>query len=324
MTGSVRTSTDRRVRRRRSPDEPSAATARPLGVALLGCGVVGTRGGPAAPSRRPTTWPRGSARRWSCEAIAVRRAGRDRGLGSTPTCSPTTPTTLVRRDDVDLVIELIGGIEPARSLLLAAMAHGASVVTANKALLAEDGASCTPRPRRPSSTSTSRRRSPARSRSCARWRESLAGDRVRRVIGHRQRHHQLHPDPMDEPGAGFATRWRRRSELGYAEADPTADIEGSDAAAKAAILASLAFHTRVTVDDVYREGIAEVTADDVASPPRWATWSSRWPSASGTTPRRPRRSARGAPRDDPAHATRSPASARRTTRSSSRPRRPAS
>ena len=116
-------------------------------------------------------------------------------------------------------------------------------------------------------------------------RESLAGDRVTRVLGIVNGTTNFILDKMDTTGAGFAEALEEAQELGYAEADPTADVEGFDAAAKAAILASLAFHTRVTAADVYREGITEVTAADVASPARWAAWSSCWRSASCGTGR---------------------------------------
>ena len=130
---------------------------------------------------------------------------------------------------------------------------------------------------------------------------------------------------MDATGAGFAEALEEATALGYAEADPTADVEGFDAAAKAAILASLAFHTRVTAADVYREGITEVTAADMASAKAMgctikllciAARASTRPAGVGQRP--------GAPGDDPADATRWPASATRSTRSSSRPRRPGS
>ena len=96
-------------------------------------------------------------------------------------------------------------------------------------------------------------------------RESLAGDQVTRVLGIVNGTTNFILDQMDTTGAGFAEALEEAQELGYAEADPTADVEGFDAAAKAAILASLAFHTRVTAADVHREGITEVTAGDVAS-----------------------------------------------------------
>ena len=168
---------------------------------------------------------------------------------------------LVTRADV--VIEVIGGIEPARSLILRAMEHGASVVSANKALLAEDG---------PTLYAAADARDVDLYYEAAvagaipilrPIRESLAGDDVRRVLGIVNGTTNFVLDKMDTTGAGFAETVEEAQALGYAEADPTADVEGFDAAAKAAILASLAFHTRVSSLDVHREGITEVTAGDI-------------------------------------------------------------
>jgi homoserine dehydrogenase len=96
-------------------------------------------------------------------------------------------------------------------------------------------------------------------------RESLVGDRVRRILGIVNGTTNFILDRMDGSGAGFNEALEEAQELGYAEADPTADVEGFDAAAKAAILAGIAFHSRVTIDDVHCEGITKVTAETVAS-----------------------------------------------------------
>ncbi len=169
------------------------------------------------------------------------------------------------RDDVDVVIEVIGGIEPARSLLLTALERGASVVTANKALLAEDGAALYDAARR-GGTDLYCEASVAGAIPLLRpLRESLAGDRITRVLGIVNGTTNYILSRMDESGAGFEEALEEAQALGYAEADPCADIDGFDAAAKAAILAGLAFHTRVTGGDVHREGISDVTASDVAS-----------------------------------------------------------
>ena len=197
--------------------------------------------------------------------IAVRRPARARDGVDAELCHRRRGRRWSRAG-VDVVVEVIGGIEPARTLLLAAMQPASSVVTANKALLAEDGATLHAAARRsrgrPVLRGVGRRRDPAAAPAArvAGRRQGHPGAR------HRQRHHQLHPDPdgRDRRRAS-PTRWPRPQALGYAEADPTADVEGYDAAAKAAILAGLAFHTRVTVDDVHREGITAVTAADVAA-----------------------------------------------------------
>jgi homoserine dehydrogenase len=177
----------------------------------------------------------------------------------------TDAAALVARDDVDLVVEVIGGIEPARSLIIAALESGASVVTANKALLAEDGATLF-------ETATKVARDVYFEAAVAGaipiirpLRESLAGDKVRRVLGIVNGTTNYILDQMDSTGASFDDALEQAQSLGYAEADPTADVEGFDAAAKAAILAGLAFHTRVTAADVHREGISDVSASDIAS-----------------------------------------------------------
>jgi homoserine dehydrogenase len=237
---------------------------RALGVALLGCGVVGTQVARLLGEQASELAARVGAP-LELRGIAVRRAGRDRGLAADPDLFTTDADGLVRRDDVDLVVEVIGGIEPARSLILAALEHGASVVTANKALLAEDGATlfaAAEKAQRDLYFEASVAGAIPILRPLA---ESLAGDRVRRVIGIVNGTTNFILDRMSTSGAGFAEALEEAQALGYAEADPTADVEGFDAAAKAAILAGLAFHTRVTAADVYREGIAEVSAGDVAS-----------------------------------------------------------
>ncbi|WTX00573.1 homoserine dehydrogenase [Streptomycetaceae bacterium NBC_01309] len=235
----------------------------PLKVALLGCGVVGSE-----VARIMTTHATDLAARIGAPVelagVGVRRAGRDRP-GIDPELFTTDSESLVKRDDIDVVVEVIGGIEPARTLILTAMEHGASVVSANKALLAEDGATLHAAAAK-YGVDLYYEASVAGAIPLLRpLRESLAGDKVNRVLGIVNGTTNFILDRMDSTGAGFAEALDEATQLGYAEADPTADIEGFDAAAKAAILAGLAFHTRVTAADVYREGITEVTAADVAS-----------------------------------------------------------
>ena len=177
----------------------------------------------------------------------------------------TDAAGLVARDDVDLVVEVIGGIEPARSLILAALEGGASVVTANKALLAEDGPTLFEAAEKAGRDLYYEAAVAGAIPILRPLRESLAGDRVTRVLGIVNGTTNFILDKMDTTGAGFEEALEEAQDLGYAEADPTADVEGFDAAAKAAILASLAFHTRVTAADVHREGITDVTAADIAS-----------------------------------------------------------
>ena len=235
----------------------------PLRVALLGCGVVGSEVarliiGQAADLRARVGRP------LELVGIAVRQPERDRA-GIDPELFTTDAEALVSRDDVDLVIEVIGGIEPARSLILAAMRHGASVVTANKVLLAEDGVTLFEAAEE-AGTDLYFEAAVAGAIPIIRpLRESLVGDEITSVIGIVNGTTNYILDRMDAGGISYTDALHEAQELGYAEADPTADVEGFDAAAKAAILASLAFHTRVTGADVYREGISGVTPADIAS-----------------------------------------------------------
>jgi homoserine dehydrogenase len=235
---------------------------RPLRVALLGCGVVGSQ-----VVRLLTEQSADLAQRigtpLELAGIAVRRPARHTGV---PQHLLTTDAgALVSRDDVDLVVEVIGGIEPARELLLAALNGGKSVVSANKALLADDGATLHDAAAKAGVDLYYEAAVAGAIPLLRPLRESLAGDRIDRVIGIVNGTTNFILSRMDATGAGFDEALAEATALGYAEADPTADIDGYDAAAKAAILAGLAFHTRVTMSDVHREGIGEVSAADMAS-----------------------------------------------------------
>jgi homoserine dehydrogenase len=234
---------------------------RPLRIALLGCGVVGSAVARLLTENAGDLKAR-VGRPLEIVGVAVRRPDKDRSeTGVDASLFTTDAHDLVTRADV--VIEVIGGIEPARTLILAAMKHGASVVTANKSLLAEDG------PRlyqaaQECDVDLYYEASVAGAIPLLRpLRESLVGDDVHRILGIVNGTTNYVLDKMDTTGAGFADAVEQAQALGYAEADPTADVEGFDAAAKAAILASLAFHTRVGARDVYREGITDVSAADI-------------------------------------------------------------
>jgi homoserine dehydrogenase len=236
----------------------------PLKVAMLGCGVVGSEVVRLIHAHGEDLAQRIGAP-IELAGIAVRRPQRARDVSVDPALFTTDSAALVAREDVDVVIEVIGGIEPARSLLITALERGASVVTANKALLAEDGGTLYDAAER-GNTDLYCEASVAGAIPLLRpLRESLAGDRVNRVIGIVNGTTNYILTRMDSTGASFTDALEEAQALGYAEADPSADIDGFDAAAKAAILAGLAFHTRVTAADVHREGISDVTASDVQS-----------------------------------------------------------
>jgi homoserine dehydrogenase len=237
---------------------------KPLKVAVLGCGSVGSQvvrllgeqaGDLAARVGAPV----------ELVGVAVRRPEVVREVDVPPELVTTDAMGLVTRADIDVVVEVIGGIEPARSLILAALESGASVVTANKALLAEDGPTLFEAAEKAGRDLYYEAAVAGAIPILRPLRESLAGDKVTRVLGIVNGTTNFILDKMDTSGAGFAEALEEAQELGYAEADPTADVEGFDAAAKAAILASLAFHSRVTASDVHREGISEVTAADIQS-----------------------------------------------------------
>ncbi|HLZ38179.1 MAG TPA: homoserine dehydrogenase [Mycobacteriales bacterium] len=234
-----------------------------VSVALLGCGVVGSEVVRLLHEHEEDLAARVGAR-LELVGIAVRRPNRRRGLPVDDALFTADAKGLVASGP-DIVVEVIGGVEPARGLILDAMRHGASVVTANKALLAQDGP-LLHRAARDCGVDLYFEASVAGAIPLLRpLRESLAGDTVHRVLGIVNGTTNYILTRMDETGAGFEEALEEAQAFGYAEADPTADVEGFDAAAKAAILAGLAFHSRVTSADVYREGIAEVTARDIAS-----------------------------------------------------------
>jgi homoserine dehydrogenase len=233
-----------------------------VGVAVLGLGNVGSEVVRIIEDSAEDLAARIGAP-LALRGIGVRRVAADRGV-------PVELLTdnieeLVSRDDVDIVVELMGPVDPARKAILSALENGKSVVTANKALL---------------SVSTGELAQAAESAHADLYFEaavagaipvirpltqSLAGDTVLRVAGIVNGTTNYILTEMASTGADYETALADASALGYAEADPTADVEGYDAAAKAAILASIAFHTRVTAADVYREGITKITPADFAS-----------------------------------------------------------
>ena len=238
-------------------------SARPLRVALLGAGNVGTEVARLLSETADDLAARIGAP-LELVGVAVRDASKARP-GIDRSLLTEDAEALVARKDVDIVVELMGGIEPARSLLLTAIANGASVVTANKALLARDGASLFEAASK-AGVDIYYEASVAGAIPLLRpIRESLAGDRITRVLGIVNGTTNFILTKMDEEGSDYSEVLKEAQALGYAEADPTADVEGHDAAAKAAILASLAFHTRVTIADVSCEGISKVTAADMAA-----------------------------------------------------------
>ena len=233
---------------------------RVITVALIGGGTVGTQVARLLTETADDLRARvGAPVRLT--GVAVRNLGRDR-----PGIDPallTDDSIALASSGADIVVEVMGGIDEARALILAAMEAGSSVVTANKALLAADGATLYAAAAR-YGVDLYFEASVAGAIPLIRpLRESLAGDRVTKVLGIVNGTTNYMLTKMDEQDADYDTVFAEADALGYLEADPTLDVDGHDAAAKAAILAELAFHTRVTLADVYCEGISKVTLDDV-------------------------------------------------------------
>ncbi|WP_229229483.1 homoserine dehydrogenase [Sinomonas cyclohexanicum] len=250
--------------------ETSQVTARQVGVeagrvlkvALLGGGTVGSQVARILLDDAEPLAARAGAR-LELSGIAVRNVDAPRDVELPRELYTTDAEGLVA--GADLVIELMGGIEPARTHILAALRHGASVVTGNKALLAQDGATLFDEADAHDAELNFEAAVAGAIPIIRPIRESLSGDRITRVLGIVNGTTNFILDAMDTTGAQFADVLAEAQRLGYAEADPTADVEGLDAAAKAAILASLAFHTRVSLDDVRCEGITKVSAADIVA-----------------------------------------------------------
>lgn len=234
----------------------------PITVALLGGGTVGSQVARLLVEQADDLAARIGVP-VELVGVAVRDASRPRE--GVPSALVTDDAASLVARGSDIVVEVMGGIEPARTLILQAMAAGSSVVTANKALLAADGASLYAAAAA-HGVDLYFEASVAGAIPLLRpLRESLAGDRVIKVLGIVNGTTNFILSKMDDEGADYGDVLAEAQRLGYAEADPTADVGGLDAAAKAAILAELAFHTRVTFDDVSCEGITGVTAADVAA-----------------------------------------------------------
>ncbi len=233
-----------------------------LKIGMLGAGVVGGQVARLLSEDQRELSTRSGARlvlsKIAVRDISIAREGID------PALFTLDAVSVVRDPEIDIVIEVMGGIEPARTLILEAIAHGKSVVTANKALLATHGADLYSAADKAGVDLYYEAAVAGAIPILRPLRESLVGDHVTRIMGIVNGTTNYILTKMDEEGRAFDEVLAEAQALGYAEADPTADIEGFDAAAKAAILAGLAFHTRVTDADVHREGISKITATDVA------------------------------------------------------------
>ena len=232
-----------------------------LKVGMLGCGTVGSQVARLMVANKADLTSRAGA-----ELELVKVAVRDTSVkreGISSNLITEDAQSVVNDPSIDLIIEVMGGISPAKELILTALKNGKSVVTANKALLAKDGAALYEAASNANVDLYYEAAVAGAIPILRPLRESLVGDQVLRIMGIVNGTTNYILTKMDEFGTAFSDALKQAQDLGFAEADPTADVEGFDAADKAAILAGLAFHSRVTDKDVYREGISKITAADV-------------------------------------------------------------
>ena len=230
-------------------------------VGLLGCGNVGGALVELVAKEADAIAARTGVR-LEVTRIAVRDASKHPGLPKE--LLTEAAASVVHDPAVDVVVEVIGGLEPARTLILDALKGGKPVVTANKELVATAGADLFEAAAAAGVDLLFEAAVGGGIPLIRPLRESLAGERIARVMGIVNGTTNFILTRMAEDGAGYADALTEAQRLGYAEADPTADVEGDDAAAKAAILASIAFGAGVVASDVHREGISTVTAGDIA------------------------------------------------------------
>ena len=231
-------------------------------VGLLGCGNVGAPLVELIRRRRDDIAGR-TGLRLDVTRVAVRSLARERPVELPDGVLTLDAAGLVVDPDIDVVVEVIGGIEPARELILAALKAGKPVVTGNKELVANVGADLFAAAEEAGVDLLFEAAVAGGIPFIRPLRESLAGERIDRILGIVNGTTNYILTRMTEEGASYADALSEAQSLGYAERDPTADVEGYDAAAKAAIIASIAFGVRVVAGDVFHEGIADITTADI-------------------------------------------------------------
>jgi len=242
-------------------------TDRVIRVGMLGCGTVGSAVARTLGAHADDVARRAGVR-IEITRVAVRDVTRRRDAPLAAEVFTADASSVVDDPDIDVIVELLGGLEPARQLVERALSAGKPVVTGNKELIAAAGAELEAAAHTGGADLAYEAAVAGGIPLIRPLRESLAGDRVTRILGVVNGTTNYILTQMSEHGSGFDEALADAQRLGYAEADPTADVEGYDAAAKCAILASIAFDTRVTDADVYREGITHITAQDIADAAR--------------------------------------------------------
>jgi homoserine dehydrogenase len=232
-------------------------------IGVLGCGNVGAAFVRLVEQQSSTIELR-TGIRLEVVSVAVRNISRNRDVQLPEGLLTRDAHAVVSDPSIDLIVEVIGGIEPARELITAALAAGKPVVTANKELLANVGAELYAAADAAGVDLLFEAAVAGGIPVIRALRESLRGEPVSRVMGIINGTTNFILTKMSEEGADYSAALSEAQRLGFAERDPTADVEGFDAGAKAAILASIAFGAKVVAGDVYHEGISRVTAADIA------------------------------------------------------------
>ena len=234
----------------------------PVRVGVLGCGNVGAALLTLIDEQRSEV-ARRTGLALEVRAVAVRDPGRGRDVPIDSALFTNDPGLVVANGEIDVVVEVMGGIEPAHRLVAQALDSGKPVVTANKELLAAHGAELYSRAEVAGVDLLFEAAVAGAIPVMRPLRESLVGEPIARVIGIVNGTTNFILTRMAEESMPYEEALAEAQRLGYAEADPTADVDGFDAAAKAAIIASLAFGVCVTTNDVYREGISSITPEDI-------------------------------------------------------------
>lgn len=242
---------------------PPAASPSTIRLGVLGCGTVGSAFVHLVAAQRDSIEAR-TGLRLEIGRVAVRDPSADPDFELVPGVLTYDAAAVATDSSVDVVVELIGGIEPARALIEAAIGAGKPVITANKALLAVEGAGLFAAAEDHGVDLLFEAAVGGGIPIMRPLRESLAGDRIVRVLGIVNGTTNFVLTRMADDGATFAEALAEAQRLGYAESDPTADVEGLDAAAKAAILASISFGVNVTAADVFCEGVSALQPEDLA------------------------------------------------------------
>ncbi|HYM47127.1 MAG TPA: homoserine dehydrogenase, partial [Burkholderiaceae bacterium] len=235
---------------------------KPIRVGLLGLGTVG-RGTYEVLRRNQNEIARRAGRGIEIAAIAVRDVDKARAIVGSQVAVSANCDDVVRNPDIDIVVELMGGYEPARSLALEAIAHGKHVVTANKALLARHGNELFDAARQKGVMLAFEAAVAGGIPIIKALREGLTANRIEWIAGIINGTSNFILSEMRAKGLAFDTALKEAQRLGYAEADPTFDVEGIDAAHKLAILSSIAFGVPINIDAAYTEGITHLAAEDI-------------------------------------------------------------